>query len=557
MKLILQRRSGTEIELQMPTNGPSPHLSHSSSSSVESPRIVPPDIAAKRIGNPPRRASLPVPRPGAINTLLQPPSTGRTSHSLRQNTTLDTHKPRPKSALATHEVRPTSPKLHYIHGLPNSKAYPYIYKREVTHHLAAVRAGSPSPLADFALAAQTRTSVNMTTDYSETVYYGSRMSSAFSPTPEQHRSRQPRRGNVVVEQTANRDGYVVTEHPHLHQQAGIQQHVDHSNAHRRRAPEQQERSRTASRPQPDTSSRTRSTSTGSEPSTDRQTPEPEHCSGEDLRPRLRGGDGGRDEDFHTPSCGLTLKQLLLTCHRPNYRYSTNSIIIDETLQPARVPDASQIAQAIQKTQGTARLPRNLLRKSNPHAILRTTQVELCTGNIVTTYSECTPPIQTPRFHHFPISSPPHHYPAASPTNPHTLAILTLRGGASTPSTLSDDSPLPSTLFWLAGGRGPPITTRSWKRQRPKKRMGGLFGKLIYGTRAGTLYEGKKEGGGEGDAGSAKESVGEGSQKGDSSSAEEGKEAEADGSDAGSKKEEADAEAVPDKSEDAAKEGDGA
>jgi len=301
MKFILQRRSDIEVNLSVTTESFSPLTRHNSSSFEQGPHRVPPDIAAKRIGNPPRRASLPMCQISAINTPIGPSSADSASQSTRQSSaTPDTHVPRPKSALVTQDVRPTSPKLHHIHGLPNSKAYPFIYKREVSRHLTALHAGSPSPLADFAHAAQARTSVDVTTDYSETVYYGSRILPAFSPTPDQRLSPQRSLSNVVVEQTAN-------------------------------------------------------------------------SSEQDLTPRLRGG--GEEERAHNPSCGLTLKQLLLTCHKAGRRHTTNPNS-DETITPTRIPDAVQIAQAIRKTQGTARLPRNLLKKNSPQATQRTTQLEL-------------------------------------------------------------------------------------------------------------------------------------------------------------------------------------
>ena len=398
---------------------------------------MPPDIAAKRIGNPPRRASLPMCQISAINTPIGPSSADSASQSTRQSSaTPDTHVPRPKSALVTQDVRPTSPKLHHIHGLPNSKAYPFIYKREVSRHLTALHAGSPSPLADFAHAAQARTSVDVATDYSETVYYGSRILPAFSPTPDQRLSPQRSLSNVVVEQTAN-------------------------------------------------------------------------SSEQDLTPRLRGG--GEEERAHNPSCGLTLKQLLLTCHKAGRRHTTNPNS-DETITPTRIPDAVQIAQAIRKTQGTARLPRNLLKKNSPQATQRTTQLELPREDAPTILPTHKTHVQTSRVrrHTRSLHTPPFPlqylcyprlHPPASPTNTPFLLqhqhqnrplIPTLRGGASSLSSLSDHNTLPSNLFWLAGGRGAPITAGSWKRQKPKKRMGGLLGKLVYGTRAGTVYGSKKD-----------------------------------------------------------------
>jgi hypothetical protein len=57
----------------------------------------------------------------------------------------------------------------------------------------------------------------------------------------------------------------------------------------------------------------------------------------------------------------------------------------------------------------------------------------------------------------------------------------LRGGAGEPERV------PAALYWLAGGRGRPITVSSWKKQRGKKRMGGLLGMAVFGEKAGKEY----------------------------------------------------------------------
>jgi hypothetical protein len=48
------------------------------------------------------------------------------------------------------------------------------------------------------------------------------------------------------------------------------------------------------------------------------------------------------------------------------------------------------------------------------------------------------------------------------------------------------------LFWLAGGKGNPTTTASWKSQKPRKRMSGLLGMALYGLDAGTEYGTRKD-----------------------------------------------------------------
>lgn len=133
-----------------------------SGSSEECLRIVPPEIAAKRIGNPPRRAALPVPRQGTINNIFNPPRSSSASNPTKQSS--ESHN---KVALRGEPVRTTSPKLHRLHGLPDSKAYPYVHRREVQENVAAIRAGTSSPSADFANAVQQRKEWNESVDFSD------------------------------------------------------------------------------------------------------------------------------------------------------------------------------------------------------------------------------------------------------------------------------------------------------------------------------------------------------------------------------------------------------
>ncbi|KAF2746041.1 hypothetical protein M011DRAFT_478433, partial [Sporormia fimetaria CBS 119925] len=72
----------------------------------------------------------------------------------------------------------------------------------------------------------------------------------------------------------------------------------------------------------------------------------------------------------------------------------------------------------------------------------------------------------------------------------------LRGGGRSmkcfivPGLSNDDTSLPRSLWYLAGGRGKPITVGQWRAQKPKKRMGGLLGMALYGSKAGKPYEEK-------------------------------------------------------------------
>src|SRR5437764_3150 len=96
---------------------------------------------------------------------------------------------RPKDVMGP-VLRPVSPKLHHIHGLPAAKKYPYVHKREVEAHLAALHAGSPSPLRRSTDEATPSVVLpGSSYDYSETVFYGTsffssanRRSSSTHPT---------------------------------------------------------------------------------------------------------------------------------------------------------------------------------------------------------------------------------------------------------------------------------------------------------------------------------------------------------------------------------------
>jgi hypothetical protein len=61
-------------------------------------------------------------------------------------------------------------------------------------------------------------------------------------------------------------------------------------------------------------------------------------------------------------------------------------------------------------------------------------------------------------------------------------VPTLRGGSGSAVRL------PPTLYWLAGGRGQPVKTSSWKKQKEKKRVGGWLGMALYGVKAGREYD---------------------------------------------------------------------
>ncbi|CAN9271098.1 unnamed protein product [Alternaria alternata] len=401
-------------------------LPQHSSSSEEGPRLVPPEIAAKRIGNPPRKAALPIQRSGAVNDSLTPPSDQRSSQSLENRiTAAHANVPRRrKSALEQNDVRPISPRLHYHHGLPNSKDYPYVLKSEVSQHLDAIRAGEPSPLIDFACAARLKKASDRMTDFSETVFYGQKFSAAFGPIPEQHSSLQPPRSTLIVERSLDTGGHVVIERPRPEQQASI-------NA------------------------------------------------------LLHSGD------------------------KPGHGYATDSDN-DENLPPARTLNLAEIARASRQAHGISRLPKGISRRGGSQETSRVGKSAAGSGHVTNLLPSRTPSFAAthsqPRsmFFHLPtfgLTSTPA-LPTVPPSNrsapftdvaiqPRTQSpIVSLRGGTGSPSALRGYERLPPTLFWLAGGRGKPITTVSWKTQRPKKRMNGLLGMTLHGLDAGTEYREK-------------------------------------------------------------------
>ncbi|KAF1921465.1 hypothetical protein BDU57DRAFT_510281 [Ampelomyces quisqualis] len=149
----------------------------SSNSSEEPPRAVSAVLVAKRVGNPPRKSSLPRDLRPSYKTLR--PSSAQSPDSSTHQSIVQRALSQISYTSKTHEPRPISPKLHHLHGLPHAKDHPYMHKRELEAHLAALRAGSPSPL---------RRSIDELTpspvddepyqDFSRTVFYGTTISSA-------------------------------------------------------------------------------------------------------------------------------------------------------------------------------------------------------------------------------------------------------------------------------------------------------------------------------------------------------------------------------------------
>ncbi|KAF1834684.1 hypothetical protein BDW02DRAFT_579370 [Decorospora gaudefroyi] len=488
IKLGFRRRSRTESGREIAVQSTSPQPQHSHSSSEERTRTVAPEIAAKRIGNPPRRASLPMPRLSATDNrhlrLSPEPDTSQPPRQPPLCPGTHTAKPRDRT-VETSKVRPISPKLHYLHGLPNSKAYPYVHKREVVQHIAAIRAGAASPLADVAHAASTRTTISTVTDFSETVHYGRALSPAFATRPptQQCRSPQPepQPGNLMIRQLSV-DGSLVVERPRRGHPGPISldNQLSSSDVYLRRSPEQHPQSSRTPRPALD---RTRHKDATVDGKGGELRLEPKGGAEREGVPSLRGGGGDESR-----SCGFMLKQMLLTCGRVYYTD-------DDDLPPPRTRDSVQAARAMRRAQGKAQLPHPISRVCIHQTTLRTADRS---GKVANTYTRSVAASHSKQhqvppylFHHRAVNRPINiPFLSASHNASFIQPIPSLRGGAGSPSALRDHKRLPPTLFWLAGGRGRIPSVAGWRSQKPKKRMGGLLGMAVYGEKAGTPYGSK-------------------------------------------------------------------
>jgi hypothetical protein len=417
------------------TEGSLARLLESSESPEESPRIVPGAIVARRIGNPPRRSSLPGGIVPSYSTSRLPSHQSHTKH--------DSH----SGALqpGSQDVRPQSPKLHHLHCLPNAKSHPYVHKHEVDMHLAALRAGSPSPLRQ-PVERETRMFADLREpyqDFSRTVFYGT--STHWGPNrPGGGSHLAPRSGPHYTSGIVECVGNVIIEEERRGGAAAWEREVARSQVYRRQSP------RT---PKPDSDS-----SHGQQLLL--------KGGGDDI-PQLRGGSVG--------SIGFRLKRWILTCHGPcpsHYAYDSDS---DENLPPSRVPAPERLARALRSSRSRATLPVNIVRDSAQSSLANSSTTPSVESDTAASRNSFASSI----------------HQTVPPT--HALPIPTLRGGSGSAIRL------PPTLYWLAGGRGKPVTIGSWNTQKGKKRRSGWLGMAMYGARAGAEYD---VGGDEGESGSS-------------------------------------------------------
>jgi hypothetical protein len=187
--------------------------------------------------------------------------------------------------------------------------------------------------------------------------------------------------------------------------------------------------------------------------------------GDDI-PHLRGGSVG--------SIGFKLKRWILTCHGAcpsRYAYDSDS---DDDLPPPRAPAPERLARALRSSRGRVTLPVNIVRDSAQSSLANSSTTPSVESDTAASRNSFASSI----------------HQTVPPT--HALPIPTLRGGSGSAIRL------PPTLYWLAGGRGKPVTIGSWNTQKGKKRRSGWLGMAMYGARAGAEYD---VGGDEGESGS--------------------------------------------------------
>lgn len=201
----------------------SANLANSSDSILLGPRPVTPERAVKRIGNPPRVSRLP---PGIIRLPAASPTKASRPHDpfqrspSRQDMGVSESETRGMGPQAPSsdrpdpsEKKPVSPRLHHLPLLPHSEDHPFVHRHEIPKHAIALRAGSTSQLTDRSNGPRVSSHLHGSTDYSDTVFYGGRM----SPLPSNQASLgKPRTATVVVKRVqASGEHLLIFVHPLL------------------------------------------------------------------------------------------------------------------------------------------------------------------------------------------------------------------------------------------------------------------------------------------------------------------------------------------------------
>lgn len=448
------------------------HLADSSSSVLLGPRPVTPERTARRIGNPPRVSRLP---PGIIR--LPVPDPPESQHrSTVSNSKTNTTK------------QPTSPRLHYLHGLPGSENFPFVHSNEIPQHAIALSAGSTSPLTGRTQFANAPSRANGPPDYSNTVQYGGGGPSLPGrATSRRNTGPQPQVTTVVVKEI-NEDGKATID---LHA-SPLDTVLSSSQVYRRLSlqPGSATESPRALADAKDSATTNGSQDTRSSRLGDMRLELKGGNTSSEQSPRLRGGIGHIGPSTNTLS--FKLKRFILTCHGPcPDDFDTDS---DADLPPPRIVSPERVAKAREKMNGRAPLPSHLCRGSPAATISRSDRPGTPGLWPSSTFTAITPsPPKSSRSFRLPAVSLPKLFRprSASPINqpaPHGRTqvfippIAHLRGGA------GSGERIPPTLFWLAGGTGrKPITFSSWTKSRPGQRMGGLFGMAVFGDKYGQEF----------------------------------------------------------------------
>jgi hypothetical protein len=422
------------------------------SSTEEGPRLVPTDRAAGRYMNPPRIVTLPGNRVPLYNRLSLPLTQHESlTNSQRQPdcsvsmASGSSTSSNPRSRHAS-DARPKSPRLHHLDILPGAHDHPFVHRREVDAHMAAIRAGAPSPL---------RRSINETRntatprgpyqDFSRTVFYGTTTTSA---------SARRMSGTNDILQRVETSGTLFIGEERSSVPRDLDRELQSSRVYRRRLL----RNDTQTPLPRHNTEPSFSTLTMQSPSTFGGTRL--ELKGGEEKMRLRGG--GR---------GLNWKRWLLTCQAPYGKRCEYEEDSEDELLPARAPEPQRLERATQRTKETATVPHDVSQRCLiiHYGDGNSTAVE---WSHLRSRLASTPPDS-------PINQP---VPADFTSQP----VPTLRGGS------GSQVRLPPTLYWLAGGKGKPGTISSWNKQKGKKRQGGLLGRMMYGTKSGMEYGNHEE-----------------------------------------------------------------